>query len=169
MFTIQDMETLRAYRHYVQVSNFLMASYLRVQNHLRTTVHGDENMIKEVDDLSTKCYSRHTKTALKHIAILKKLWVLGDVDGTAKECKALMEVNRRGVELSKLFESPIVGGRKGPEYYTQLEEEAESKGNTNWEFKPANYPPVDVKYLSHDMAEFRDSLRKILSVLQVVK
>lgn len=163
------MERLRAYKDFHQQSQFLMAAYLRVQNHVNTSVHGEPAALHEIKKLSTKCYVKQLKASRKVVGDLAAAWNAKDAEATSLQCKKLASVNLRSARLGKLFESPIVGGRKGPDYYTRLEEEAQQKwedagkdGETDWEFKPKNYPPVDPRNLSHSVREFRDSLNLFL-------
>lgn len=158
------MKQLRAYKNFYQQSQFLMAAYLRVMNHINTSVHGDKNELKEVKRLSTKCYTKQLKTSRRIIAELKQAWDTKNVDETSRLCKELSSSNRQAARLGKLFESPIVGGRKGPDYYTRLEEEAEARGDNDWEFKPKDYPPVVPENLSHSVCEFKESLELFLGV-----
>jgi len=156
------MERLRAYKNYHQQAQFLMAAYLRVQNHVNTSVHGDPTLLKEIKRLSTKCYSKQIKESRRVVKTLREAWQTGDVEKISKLCKELTSLNLRLAKLGKIFESPIVNGRKGPDYYTRLEEEAEARGEHDWEFKPSNYPPVVPENLSHDVRDFRDSLNLFL-------
>jgi hypothetical protein len=157
--TANNFRRLRVYRHHVHVSNFLMASYLRVQNHLDTS-RADKDEIKEVTRLSQLCYKKHVSASQKCVAEIRRLWSANDAAKVVEACKRMMTVNLKGAELSKIFETSIVDGRKGPDHYLKLEEAAEARGEKDWEFKAKDFPPVNVQDLSHRMDSFKQALQE---------
>lgn len=118
----EGYRSLRAYKHYHQVASFLMAGYIRVQNHLDTS-RDDPEMVRRVEKLSQKCYNRFLAKTLVSVATIKRLWNAKDVRGVSSECKRLHALNIVGARLSALFESPIVSNRKDPKHYTELEDQ----------------------------------------------
>lgn len=178
---------LRVYRHHCDVSSLLMASYIRVQNHLDTS-HADAKEIKDIQYWSTRCYNKQMRRALASVKLIETYWKNKDVENVSKECKRLTSINLRGATLSTLFESPIVSGRKNSNYYSELEEKHEDeiitcpmcKGQKKdrpcfeckdefkipWKFQPCNYPPVELENLSHNMNSFKQDLWKFYESLK---